>query len=301
MPSIKTMKKKQDHKREALQKEVVTSCFLRGKCSVQELLSMHSQTGNRKEMLKNYLIKNWQELLADSPTTSWYLRAQVIDEGDINQEFLTEVLKLPKNFQHAFLKGLANCHNRHCLDFGKKYHESFSSEEFFEEIHLILIKAPGSWVQKNKLLKKLLESFSKSREFTKAVSLVDYIPNHPLLKKYLEKHYLNIIGQSQIEKAALHLSRYNQGWHDRNVRRVLNSLYSAHIDAYLKYMRVGCPQRLEKIYSYKKKWNSATQLIAKNEAKYLFKEINSYPRDLGLRKMDLIQDSKCTSGREVTF
>lgn len=301
MPSVKTMKLRQDREREKQQKEVLSSCFLRGKCSVSELLSMRSQTGNQKEQLREYVLKNWGTLVHQSPKTMWYLKAQIITAEDINEEFISDILKLSKFNQQAFLQGLSHCHNRHCLDFGKKYYARFNQEDFYDEINLIRIKVPGHWSEKNDILKRLLDSYESSREFTKAATLIDFIPNHPMLKKFLEKHYLRVIGHTHIEKVALHLARYNPGWHDRNYKRVMKSRYMAHIDAFLLNMKVGCPQKLKEIFSYKSYWNEATLEIAKKEARYLFKEMSPVVSDLGLKKEDFIASSKCTEQRETAF
>jgi hypothetical protein len=301
MPSVKRMKMEQKALAEKQQKEVVTSCFSRGKCSITELLSLESQNGNRRELLRNYVLKNWNEISSQSQKTAWYLRAQVITAEDIKQSFLDSVLALDKNLQHSFLKGLSLCHNRHCLDFGKKFYTSWSQEEFFEEVSLIRIKVPGHWSKKNKILKGLLDTFEYSGEFTKAVALIDFIPNHPSLKKFLEVNYLKIIGQSNIDKVALHLARYNSGWHDRSIAKIMGSLSNSHIDSYLRNMKVGCPQKVLDIYKFRNGWNSVTKEVARVEAKYLFNQSNEITRELGLKDIDFVSESKCLNKREAVL
>ena len=295
VPSLNRLKERGERQAAEAKKVVVTSCFSVDKCSIEELYSMRFKNSENRPLLRKYILSHWDEISQTHLKQLWYLRAQVINDEDLENSLLKSVKLLNKDLQKSFLRGLFLCHHRACTSFSKKNINAWDKTIYFEEVNSLQIKLPGSWSKKNKYLVALLTSYSKSAEFTKAVALIDYIPNHPKLKKFIESNYLKIIGQRNIEKVTYHLARYNSGWHDRSYKSVLESREGAHIDSFIRNMKVGCPQKLDLIFSYWSGWSNATRSFAKLEAKYLFGKVTKQTKMMGLTVKDFVEESKCTN------
>jgi hypothetical protein len=270
------------------------NCVSKGECGLHDLMSGPQLTGANKLETRKYVLSNWKELVKQSPVDSYFLRARIITKDDFSAKFLNMILASGREQQAGFLQGLYSCHDIECENFAQEYLKTWENIPYMEEeVAKLKIKLPGHWSQKNKVLEKLLKLYANNEEYARAVTLIDFIPNHPGLKEFLAKHYLKIIGQGLIDRTSYHLARYEHTWHDKMYEEVMKSGNLAHIDAFLKTMKVSCPQNVDKIFSFWDSWNKPTQSIARNEARYLLDESNQLLKKIDLNVSELVKEAKC--------
>lgn len=305
IPSVKRVKLEKEYQAKKDAKEAQASCFDKGHCSLYDLMRGPELVGEFRPLSVKYLHKNWEELLKENSYLAWKLRGMLIGDEDNKALFIKSLKELDSRHQKAFLSGLYSCHERACQSFYAKNMELWKDDKiYFEEVSRLDLKQPGHWGKKNKILKSLLVNYEEREEYARAIELLEFIPNHPQLKKFVEKFYLKIIGQRNIDNAAVHLARYNNGWADRQFKTILESDVPAHKDAFLGVLKISCPQKLNQIYSYWSQWNNNTRKIALNEARYLLKDNEKLREKIGLKKTSLVLGSKChssLSSRESAF
>ena len=247
-----------------------------------------SRIGLTREYLRNY----GEGLYSQDAFNTSFLRGltakKTTNEND--QEFINS---LSENDLKSFILGLYQCSNSECRDFTTTNLATLENKIDPRSRLLLKIKSDEPWSIKNKYVEEFLFLVEKDEAYSMMIFLVEYIPNHPRLRKYLEKYYLKIIGQKNIDKAAVHLSRYNSGWHDRKYVEILSSKNLAHIDSFIQTMRIDCPRKAEKIYQVVNGLSKQTQQLAIEEAYYILGPTDKLAKELKLDSLKFIEDSKC--------
>ncbi|EQC45988.1 hypothetical protein [Bacteriovorax sp. Seq25_V] len=268
-------------------------CMKLETCTALDLSNPIFLESSRVNETRAYLKKHFESLYSYDGFNTFHLLGQLSKVSKNEDEEKLFLKSLSSKNLHAFGLGLYHCNSRDCRDYVVAYEASLK-EILSERTFLLLkIKSDDSWELKNRYLDRLLEIIEKEQEYSLAVSLIEFIPNHPRLRKFLEKYYLYLIGQKNIDRAAVHLSRYNPGWHDRTYKEILNSGLLAHIDAYITTMKIDCPSRLNDIYSGIEKLSKQSQALAKEEAYYLLNATDSLAKKLNLDPLKFVSDSKC--------
>lgn len=247
---------------------VQKDCISKNKCLISDLLNPYFLQPENQQLARAYILENLSILKKENLYLTYLLIGHFINNESF--EFLsgTKLNTLNEEKKAGLFEGLFHCPLVECKKYFEKNKEYIKKNATRIQYLKILLKQEGSWVEHNKELDELLGLIVKNETYIQLISLIEYIPNHPKLRANIEKYYLKIFGQRNINKAAFHLARYNQGWHDRKFNEVFTSKSSPHIDGFIEMMKVGCPQKINEMkVIYFNKLNAVSQKLFLNEVK----------------------------------
>lgn len=279
--------------------QVQTDCIKKRSCLISDLLNPYFLHKENVVTTREYILDNFTTLRNENEYLSYLLLAHFVNTTSFDFISGENLAHLTKPQQAGFFEGLFHCVGSECKDYFKlneTHIKKYSTRIQFLKIRL---KQEESWTKLNKELDELLNLIIENQSYIQLISLIEYIPNHPKLRSSLEKYYLNIFGQKNIEKASFHLSRYNPGWHDRKFSEVLSSRSNPHIDNFLLTMIVGCPQKtMQMIRTNFSNLSDISKEIFKSQAKLFLSRKDEAYKFFNFPESDkeMELESKCITG-----
>lgn len=300
IPSIKNiyLNKKEAGAGEDFQvgfEQVQTDCIKKRSCLISDLLNPYFLHNESLKTTREYILDNFSMLKNENEYLSYLLLAHFVNTTSFDFVSGENLAHLTLAQQAGFFEGLFHCAGSECKEYFKLNEEHIKKYATRIQFLKIRLKQEESWTKLNKELDELLNLIIQNQSYIQLISLIEYIPNHPKLRSSLEKYYLNIFGQKNIEKAAFHLSRYNPGWHDRKFSEVFSSKSSPHIDHFILTMIVGCPQKtMEMVQKHWNNINKVSQDIFKAQLKLFLGPKDEAFKFFSFENLNV--DSKCING-----
>ena len=297
VPSIKNEKKRREMKANSRVSLSKFSCLDKGTCGLSELSSMPFLLGENRAKTRLELQKYENESMSNIKT--FYFLSGSLVRGRDDQSSLDLLNSLDKAKRQHFLDGLYFCQHLECQQFLDQYMEKFDLVEMREMELKLLLKKAGSWKVKNGFLKELLDIYASTNQYSKALHIVDVIPNHPRLKKFIEVHYEKVVSDFLIMKAAVFLSRYNKGWHLRKEKSLIKDGSLIHMDQYLATLKNDCPADLMRLDKFvvrlkkEEKINAHSLNIYRDSLRYLVKENDFLKKKYKITDEEIVEGSLC--------
>lgn len=283
------------------------TCFSAQNCLPEDLLHPLNLTSQREKAVRLYLQNNQQIFLKNGKYITYFLNGVYLNL-DLNSSVEMQLKNMREKDRKAFFDGLFYSPLASTNSF---LNDNFTAFKKFCPSRIDCLKleikaSPEAWEIKNKKLEELFLEVEKSGNLTALVPLLDIIPNHPLLRNFLEKNYLLIVGENNIDRISSHLARYNPGWHDRQYKKILESNKQVAIHYFIETLNVGCPGQKKEIFKIlKDKYflqNDSSLEAIKNsiseQASYLFSDNDSERKEFRVQdtklKSNEAKDSKCT-------
>lgn len=272
-------------------------CLDKGTCGLSELSSMPFLVGENREKTRQQVLKVEYESHSN-PRTYHFLRGSLV-KGIDDEDSVSFVNSLDKENKIYYLQGLFFCQHVECQEFIENHLSKLNLNELDEFRLKFLLRKSGSWRIKNDYLKELLDMYSRNGEFSKALHLIDHIPNHPRLKRFIEAHYEDVVSDFLIMKASVYLSRYNKGWHVRKLDKLIEKGSLIHIDNFLSTLKNDCPSDMKKIDKFfesllkKNKLNDHSRELYKESLRYIVTNKDELFKKYNLREQDLVKGSLC--------
>ncbi len=299
LPGIRNVKVRTSGKNQKELKISDLSCLRESSCRIEDLRGIHNLLGDNRVPSRHYLIKNKMSFIENNSTLYYYLRAFLVGDTALDKQLSIELGRLSDREFSSFLRGLFQCHHLECQNFFNENKEKLQLEKYVEIGLKLKIKSMAiPWHEKNKYLSRLLDNYHREEAHTHALDIIDYVPNHPKLKRFVEKHFDKIRPGNNSRKAAIYLSRYVKGWHDRKMSK-LENLSNTHLEDFIFTLKNDCPGDLKRmvksIESHKYYLENKAKLrrLMSNEIRYVGKDFPDIRQMYGVKKEDIVQGAMC--------
>ena len=286
--------------------DILLTCLANGRCEKNEIFNGKIIFNKEKlQSLRSYLIKNKNKIIGRE---FYRLRALVLTDADLMGPFLNELKHISLKNLSSFIYGLFLCHSIRCRNFYvekknffKKISMQFSDVDLDLNILKLSLKENKHWKEKGKVLRKYLEMLKKNKKIDDVIDIIKYIPNHPLLKRFVMVNYLEIKKQYNIKVGAIYLARYYGPWHFLKYKEIFISKSYIHKKNFILSLKITCPKNIKQIYSmFQNDEKLLDDLFL--ESRYLFSKQKDLPQKLNKRnEFKSIKYSKCLERSRKTL
>ncbi len=295
LPAIKNIHQK-SHEKEQLNLQIEQlSCVRKRDCQAKDLRQIPNLIGENRALTREYL-NTHKNLFTDQQRLFYFLKGFLVGDATGDKTFLSHLNKQNMTYRESFFQGLLLCHHLECFDYFKEY-EALLNFEGSKDFKLRLkLKSPYlQWHEKNKHLQVLLSMYQDNQAHSKSIDVIDFIPNHPALKSFIEKHFHKINGEDKSRRASIYLSRYVRGWHQRRVGS-LNELSFSQLKYFILSLKNDCPGNLVSVLKAIKEhplYEKSLKSTLGHELRYLAMDYPKIRKEFRLTKEDMIKDSLC--------